>query len=202
MERSTLKLWGGLVALLGAGAAVLWPHWTQVRDLRDERSALGRRAALSDDGAAAVRRLEAELQTVQARAVSFVTPIPSDSDVASLIRQLSGMLDGLGISEREITTGAAVKDEDVSSMPMSVRIAGEFGSVYAAVRWIEGLPRLVRVQRVKIEADRPGAKADVRKTAGRVKAELLIDVFFAPRTPDKTPGSVKPAQKSKAGGKP
>jgi Tfp pilus assembly protein PilO len=184
VDRLNLKLACGLGLLAAAGAAALWPHWTLVRDLRAQREELGRRAAVSDDGAAAVRRLEAELSRVQALAASVVTPIPEESDVASLIRKLSARLDGLGVAEREITTGASVNEDDVSSMPMSVRIGGSFESVYSAVRWIEELPRLVRVQRVKLETAKAGDKGDAQATAGLVKAELLIDVFFAPHAPE------------------
>lgn len=165
--------WVALVAL--GGVAVVAPSVRSIQALADERAELEDRVARSDDGAAAVRRLQEVLADVKNRAGRDVRPIPTDSDVASLIRSLTAQLDRLSIGEREITTGAATRLDDVSTMPMSVRAEGNFLSVYDALRWIESLPRLVRVQRLKFETDKLGDGSP-----GRVRADLLLDLFFAP----------------------
>ena len=51
---------------------------------------------------------------------------------------------------------------------------------------------------VKIESVKAGEKADPRATAGLVKAELLIDVFFAPRSAEAAPAAGAPAAKPEA----
>jgi len=178
--RSRLVL--GLVALilLGVGAGV-WPHVRAIRALEERREDLQARAAASDDGAATLTRLQTELEEATRLAEERSKPISAQSDVAEMIRALTAQLDRLGMSEREITTGAPTHLPDAASLPMSVRMKGRFPNVHEAIRWIESLPRLVRAKRVSIEIPRRRSdKNNVDWLAPEVDAELLLDVFFAP----------------------
>lgn len=147
-------LLGGWLALTLIGAfGVALPTLRTFQDLRREAAELQGRIAREEDGAAQVRRLEVELEQLKSRASLETKPIPRDSDVAGLIRELSGELTRLGLMEREITTGAPTTVGKVRSLPMLVTLYGDFPSVNEAVGWIERLPRLVRVQRVRVEVD-------------------------------------------------
>ncbi len=175
----TGTLAAGLAALGALGVfGVVWPQVSSIRALIAERSELQERIGRRDDGAAALERLQDELESQRARAAAYVTPIPEFADTASLIRAISRRLDALGMREREITTGAPTKHDMVSVMPMSVTLRGDFLSIYEAVRWIESLPRLVRVDRLKIKHEKGATSAE--GLAGRVEAEILLQVFFAP----------------------
>jgi Tfp pilus assembly protein PilO len=168
-----LLWWIGLTVV--GGGLMIWPNASDISGLRREASRLEDRVRRDDDGEAELRRLESRLEEVRAEAERRLRVIPAESGVADLIRQLSGLLSTLSIEEREITTGAATRAEHASLMPMSVSLTCGFLSVYDVVRWVESLPRLVRVQRLRVtSADRePG-------TGGPVEAEILLDVFYAP----------------------
>lgn len=189
--RLTLGLVG--VALLGAGLGV-WPRMHAIRSLQAQEARLRQRAAASDDGDAKLGRLQQELDKAAALAAQRSKPIPAQSHVAELIRALTAELDRLGMSQREITTGTPVQLPDAASLPMNVSMAGRFPSVHEAIRWIEGLPRLVRLKRVEIHTPRSkGGRKDVHWTAPIVEAELLLDVFFAPVGGSSAPEGVSTA---------
>jgi len=167
----------GLAGVVAVGVfVVVWPQASSLRSLAAERSELRERVGRQDNGAAALRRLQEDLAVQRGHAQRYVTPIPETSDTASLIRAISRRLDDLGVREREITTGAPVKHDIVSSMPMSVTLKGDFLSIYEAVRWIETLPRLVRVDRLTIKQEQEQKASSFE----RVEAELLLQAFFAP----------------------
>lgn len=173
----TLLLWW--VVLVGAGVGILIvPSLRSVSDLSTEAERLRERISANNDGAAALRRLESRLQEARRVVRDETTPIPRESDVAALIRQLSSRLSGLGVSEREITTGSAAELADASAMPMSVSVRTEFLNIYEVVRWVESLPRLVRVERLSIER-----ASDDKLRTGPVEADVMLEVFFDPDEP-------------------
>lgn len=173
----------GLVGTVIVGASTLVAPPARALDaLAEEAETLRSRIARSDDGASQLVRLTEQLAELEEMVQHRTKPIPAESDVAGLIRKLSAELTRLGLNEREITTGATVTTDDASSLPMSVQLHGDFTSMYESVRWVESLPRLVRVQRVQIRQN------DRARTSDRpVRADVVLDVFFAPaQAEDKT----------------
>lgn len=170
----SLLLWWIVLVVIGVGVLII-PSIRSTQQLSSEIEELKERIDANNDGAAALRRLEAELLEARRMVERETTPIPRDGDVAALIRQLTSRLSDLGVEEREITTGSATAHDDASSMPMSVSIKTEFLNIYDVVRWVESLPRLVRVQRLSVK--RPRSDDD---RSEHVEADVMLEVFFNP----------------------
>lgn len=115
-----------------------------------------------------------ELRTVGA---SRMTPIPQESDIAGLVRNVSARLDELGLTQNELTTGQSVSLDDASSIPIALHVEGPFPKVLEVLRYIEDLPRLVRISRLAI--NNPAATRDPG-TNELIEADMLLDVFYAP----------------------
>ncbi len=169
--------WLLLVGIASAGWIV--PVYAESARLEREIAELEAELAKPADGPEVIERLATQVTQLEALMHERMRPIPDDSDVAGLMLELSLVLDELGLVEREVTTGAPKQLDEARSMPMSVLLRGEFLSIYAAVRHIEALPRLVRVQHVRILTDR--SRQALPNRTGVVEAELVIEVFFAPR---------------------
>ncbi len=152
------------------------------RDIERAEAELAR----PNSGPELIAQLEERLDALERLSGDGMTPIPDHADVARLISSLSGMLDELGLNRREVTTGATKIHDEASSLPMSVQLEGPFIAIARAVERIERLPRLVRVQRLRIDAQQPRDGAlehDVE-----VRADLLLEVFFDPRDVTATTG--------------
>jgi Tfp pilus assembly protein PilO len=145
------------------------------KDIREFRAELKK----PNSGPEVIGTLSKQLDTLRALSDRRMTPIPQQSNVAGLITDLSAMLDSLNLSHREITTGNSRTLEEASSMPMTVTLQGPFPSIAEAVRQIESLPRLVRVQRLRVSTDQP-RRGEVDRS-GEVRADVLIEVFYAPQ---------------------
>ncbi|RMH24211.1 MAG: hypothetical protein D6693_10200 [Planctomycetota bacterium] len=171
----------GWAALLLVGIVVgVRPKMRALDRLDAEADRMAARAARADHGGAELARLDNRLRAIRAEAEGTIKEIPASTDSARFIRQLTSRLDGLGMAEREITTGAVQELEDAVSTPMTVRLRGPSTGVLEAVRWIESLPRLVRVVRVTIETPRRSDQ-ELLENAGRVvQAELLLNVYSDP----------------------
>ncbi|MFG0274664.1 MAG: type 4a pilus biogenesis protein PilO [Phycisphaerales bacterium] len=166
--------WAAMAAALSAVA--IWPRWRAISQLEQRSVALSQMIAEADDVNAQIRELTEWMLEIESRVRASTTPIPRDSGVADLVRELTDKFRELGVAEREITTGAASNGDEASALPMTVVARGSFTSVVESIRWIESLPRLVRIRRIKIERAR-----DWSMDNPKVSAEFLLDAFFDPR---------------------
>lgn len=166
--------WAALAGLLGGGA--IWPRWRGVTHLERRSVSLAQMINEADDVNAQIRVLTEWMLEIEDRVRASTTPIPEESAVAELVRDLTDEFRELGITDREITTGAPSMGEQAAALPMTIVVRGSFTSVLASIRWIESLPRLVRIRRITID------RADKwSPDAPRVTAELLLDAFFDPK---------------------
>lgn len=174
-----IRLLIGLIAIVAVGlfAGVL-PRVHSIKRLKAESLSLLDRAHRADNGAAELTRLRNRLDELRADAETRVKDIPADSDVSGLVRAMTTRLDQLGMPEREITTGATNDLGDALSAPMSVRIKGPFLKTLAAVEWIESMPRLVRILRLKIQFPARGPAPSEDGDSPAIESELLMNVYF------------------------
>ncbi|RMD65762.1 MAG: hypothetical protein D6824_02060 [Planctomycetota bacterium] len=178
----------GLVVLWVLGVATLAiPAWRQHKNTCNALQALRAQAALKTVGERELDALQSQFEAAQRRALNEVAEIPQEADVALLIGALSSRLDSLGVGGGEISTGAPRSTPDAMYVPVTVTMRGSFLSVYAACRWIESLPRLVRISRLRFErlkaANNSGSRAASSAAPGDsddIRAELALDVFYRP----------------------
>ena len=190
--RGSPRIWLALgwVVLVILGVFVgVFPRLRALDRLDQEASSLSGQASRSDAGASKLAQLNERLARARATVQTRVRPIPHDADVAGLIRTLTTELDDLGMTEREITTGAPKDIGDAMSAPMSVRMTGPFLGVYQAVRWIETLPRLVRITRVTIKTPQRNPEELIQNAGRMVHAELLLNVYSDPAPTESTGAS-------------
>jgi hypothetical protein len=67
---------------------------------------------------------------------------------------------------------------------------GTFLQIYEVTRYLESLPRLVRLQRLRIAAG-AGERGAFDRT-GVVRADLMLDVFYRPRAVSGATASATP----------
>ncbi len=170
--------WVALAALCVVLGIV--PRVRSIDRLKDDSARLSSRSFRADNGAAELARIESRLDQARRSVEREARDIPQDAAIAELIRALTQRLDDNRMAEREITTGATTNLGDALAAPMSVRLSGPFLGVYDAIEWLESLPRLVRIVRVKVETPRRSTQ-DVLENAGKtVQAEILLTVYSDP----------------------
>jgi len=179
-SREVMILSGCWLAVIGASVGLLVvPSLKRTAAIKAQAAELRIEAEKPSDGPEVIEGLARDLEALQSRGEKRMTPIPKQSDIAGLMRELSGKLDELGLDKRELVQGTAKRLEEASLVPMSVLVEGPFPKIYSVARYLEGLPRLVRVQRLRLAM--PGAGRETIDRTGVVNAELMIDVFFEPQ---------------------
>ncbi|MCA9293384.1 MAG: type 4a pilus biogenesis protein PilO [Phycisphaerales bacterium] len=179
-QQTRTALFGGWVLMLGVGVGgAIVPAVREGHRLDHELADKRAEAARPVGGPEVISTLSDKLSELRRHHGDRMRPIPRDSNIADLMGSLADELNRLGLTDREVTTGTPTSLDEADSMPMAVKVKGPFPAVYEAVRHIEQLDRLVRVQKFRAATGR--ASRDDSNRDGIVEAELLIDVFYAPR---------------------
>ncbi len=166
----------GVLAVLGV-LLVVAPRVHAVSQANAEIGGFRKELAKTNAGPEAIAMLKERLRILEELGNDRITPIPDEPDLAGLMRRMSGMFSDAGIQPPQLTTGVPQPDKGAMSMPMTIVASGGFVSITEAIRSIEGLPRLVRVRRVRLATESDRRKGPVDRT-GVVRADLLLDVFY------------------------
>ena len=171
---------GGWVVMVAGGSIFgIVPALQEGRQLEHDLAQKRTEAARPVGGPEVISTLTDKLNELRTNFGDRTRTIPEESNIADLMGLLARELNALGLEDREVTTGAPSALDEADSMPMSVKVTGPFPAVFEAVRRVEQLDRLVRVQKFRA-ATRRSRSGDAPRD-GIVEAELLIDVFYAPR---------------------
>jgi Tfp pilus assembly protein PilO len=165
-----------LVALLGAGVAIV-PKLSAASVARAEIEGFEAELAEPNAGPEAIAMLEERIEIMSAIGEDRITPIPERADLADLMRRLSQMFESAGIEPPQLTTGVPEQEKGVMAMPMTIVASGGFTALAETIGRIEALPRLIRVQRVRLATDASRGSGDIDRAAP-VRADLLLDVFY------------------------
>lgn len=185
----------GWVALTSVGVlALVAPPAAARAKLGREIQSLETELAKPADGPEVIDRLSNDLGKLRDFGEGRMTPIPTDSDVAGLMGMLGGTLTDLGLNQRDITTRPPKSFGDATSLPVTVVLNGPFTSIHEAITRIESMPRLVRVERLRItsESERESRASESSEggAEGVVRAEFSIDAFYSPDAPNGSPSSL------------
>lgn len=192
MRRADMVLLGGLIAVVCAGAAVgVAPRIRQRAWLGSEIERLEIELARPTGGPEVVSRLAEDLDQLRRFGEGRMTPIPRDADMAGLMGALSAALAQQGIDRRDIVTRDPRAMDGAWALPVSMTMEAPFESVYAALSGIEALPRLVRIERLKVSRNRPDAKGAIDR-GDAIRAEVAISAFFNPSVPNQAPSEEAP----------
>jgi len=173
------KLFAGLGGMVVLGLALgVWPNLRAADELTEKATDLASRVERSDDGEAALRRLNELLATRTQQAENTLKNIPRDGDVGGFIRAVSDKFGSLGLGRPEIKTGRPIDGDAAQALPMIVEVEGGFLQLVSAIEWVESIDRLVRVRKVTIES--PTSRSNEPVFGDPLEGELALDVYYAP----------------------
>lgn len=130
------------------------------------------KAQLASDlaGAKQLPKLREEVEALRSALAGAQRDVPTQSELASLLRTLSSELDRQSVTDKEVQTRPIQEGTDYHVLPVSLRFTGTFGAVYGFVKQIESMPRLIRIDRLELVSAPDGA--------GRLTARIELSTFF------------------------
>lgn len=179
-DRSTIMVPLLIVAGLLLGLGLLaYPSYRRAWQVRADIQRLEQRVAELGSDNMEIERLENDLKQRREVATTELKRIPMTADVAGLIRHLSLPVDGRSVVDQTFTAGQVKAIETLPvdtfrALPVTIDMIADFDSVYATLRSIEELDRLLRTVSVRMARD--------EKLKGRLTATVGIEAVFESTT--------------------
>ncbi len=182
-SRHLLIAVAGLVVIVLLGGAVLvWPNNREAGVLTEQIVRLQKKITALSIRNKQVAQLDREVKEAARRRDAQCKRIPTSPQIADLIGRLSQEVDGVTVRDQRFTAGepydATIGVESaVRAAPLTVDMVARFDSVFALIRAVETMDRLVRVALVRLH--RPREALDT-EDGPLVAATIRLEVVFEP----------------------
>jgi len=168
-------MWGALVGLIVLFVgSVLVPFGIRDARLQTRIDAARADLGIGETDNAGLARLYTEVQRLREQATGRGQLIPNEDEIPLVLQDLSGLINAPGVTGQEIVTDKAGYYADYNILPVKIQFNAPFATAFDLVKRIETLSRVVRVDRLNIEAgpDYPRRPLVVN---------LKLSAFFASR---------------------
>ena len=139
----------------GALCALLWyltilPVRADIRRARHRLEELDRRLQQLRLAARRCKKLEAEIERLQAAEQQALAQLPNRRETVKLLEQISREVQGCGLRLLLFRPGGETVKELYAEIPLEVTAEGSYAQLLEFLRALEGIPRLLRVTRLEI----------------------------------------------------
>ncbi len=182
-SRHLLIAVAGLVVIVLLGGAVLvWPSNREAGVLTEQIVRLQKKITVLSIRNQQVAQLDREVNEAARRRDAQCKRIPTSPQIADLIGRLSQEVDGVTVRDQRFTAGEPYDatvglGSAVRAAPLTIDMVARFDSVFALIRAVETMDRLVRVALVRLH--RPREAGDT-EDGPLVAATIRLEVVFEP----------------------
>jgi Tfp pilus assembly protein PilO len=154
-------------------AAVAVVYVPQARELRSIKTTIAaKRLALQDSStkAAVVPRMMREVQALKSRYKDFDSRLPRSKELGGFLQEITAIQQTSALLDPRMETGSPTSEELFNTMPIRMRLRGQYLTVTDFLRRLSNMKRLTRVQRLMIAAP--------EKEGDGLSIELLLNIYF------------------------
>ncbi len=181
-----LAVFVALAILLGGGLALVWPNYKRTDEMNDRIKGLYAKSRDLKVQDATLAALKANLDQVMQTIDEELKVTTTSANVADLMGRLSLRPDGVTVLDQSFTTGqpgAAVPGSEmtVQATPLTVEITGRFDAIFALIRSVETMNRLIRVSSVNLDSTNVDqADALAAQDSPIITANIGLEVVYDP----------------------
>lgn len=182
-SRHLLIAVAGLVVIVLLGGAVLvWPNNREAGVVTEQIARLQKKITALSIRNKQVAQLDREVKEAARRRDAQCKRIPTSPQIADLIGRLSQEVDGVTVRDQRFTAGEPYDatiglGSTVRAAPLTIDMVARFDSVFALIRAVETMDRLVRVALVRFHRPRD---ANDTEDGPLVAATIRLEVIFEP----------------------
>jgi len=154
INRSTAKMWGALAGLIVLFvAAVLVPFGIRDARLQTRIDAARAELGITEVDNAGLAELYTEVKGLREQIAGRGQSIPDEDEISLVLHDLSELINAPGVTGQEIVTEKNGHFLDYNILPVKIQFNAPFATAFDMVRRIETLSRVVRIDRLEIEAE-------------------------------------------------
>jgi Tfp pilus assembly protein PilO len=122
-----------------------------------------------------------EIEDRQVELTRLNERLPDQEGLDGLLKELTRIAQRTGVSVRTVKGDRPVSAGMAMEVPLNLSIEGDFGGFYEFLLAVEGLPRITRLQSMRITrlGSDPHRKSKPTHAApGEIRAELTLAIYF------------------------
>lgn len=108
--------------------------------------------ALAEGGRLPV--LKDQLQKLKTAVGDYEAKVPGHRDLGVFLHRIANLMKEHNLREQLIQPGQEVEAEGLNCVPVSMQCKGRLGQIFDFFSSLQGLERLVRIERIKLENDK------------------------------------------------
>ncbi len=117
--------------------------------------------------------LMVRLRNIEEIVAHYDSYIPPDASQAVFLQEIARVMTGHSLIEQVVVPGKETDSDGIRCIPIRVNCKGSLNDVFGLFHDLQGMDRLVRIERVLLQND--------RDFAGRVSMETEAVIFYQPR---------------------
>jgi Tfp pilus assembly protein PilO len=176
--REIWMLFATFVLLVLFGCFFIFPNYRGAQQATNDAVELELRIEQLERRQLEVEKMHEELIAMETQIQMKCKRVPSDPDMAQIVKALSLEVDGEHVFDQSFTAGSVstkLNQEDSFSMqPLAVTMHSDFDSIFSVIKRVESMNRLVRVSSVRVT--RKEAEADA--TAPVLEAAIGLHAMY------------------------
>lgn len=146
-----------ITVLVLGGVGLVLPNAREVHDIRDRIADLQSRSEGVEQTTAMVEQLSIMMTDAKQSIDAELKIIPEQSGVTAMIRELSLSIDSVRVLDQTFTVGSTIDPlpethPSIRAVPVTMEMESTFDSIYAVLRAVESMDRLVRLRSMRIRA--------------------------------------------------
>lgn len=146
-----------------------WPASRDIAALRKHidqtQEEIVRTAGKTED----LMRLHEEVKSIRHEIESTSKVIPTQGELADLVRQISATIESAELADQSISTEPTVLGEDYATLPIRVTFKGPAPNAFRFINAVEAMPRLMQVTSMELAKD---------KNPDLVAARLELNTYY------------------------
>jgi type IV pilus assembly protein PilO len=184
------------VALSVVGGVVFWTYYAKPvqASIAERQQQLATLRAEIDRGRATARRLpefRRQVVDLEAQLDMLRAVLPSDQDVADLLRRVQAMATESNLTIRGFTPQAVARKQLHAEWPFGLKLEGTYHNFGAFLERVSKFPRIINVSQIKLEA------REAQTAAATVAIDATAMTFVLLENPPAAPAEGKGKAKGK-----
>jgi|GEM_PF-6750486 len=181
VEKDQIYTVVAIVVVILVGLLAGWmPQNKKINERKAEldhlKSKLSKHASQETDLAVALHKV----RDLEERIASQPKRVPSQGELAALLKQVSTHLQSEEVRNQTILTRTMQRGDDFNVMPLRLTFRCEYRSMYSFLRDLEAMPRLMHVSRLEIETASGKSKdKDRDQSVDLLEITMDLNTFFA-----------------------
>ena len=149
------------------------PLQKRIKTIKQDRAAQTLVIAKASAESKQLPVLEEQLLKLQRTVENYEANIPTQRDLGVFLRRIADLMNKHNLKEQVISPGKEVEADNLRCIPVDMQCKGKLAQVFEFYKRLQGLERLVRIEKVELVND--------SKFSGEMSMQTKAVIYYRPQ---------------------